>query len=240
MKTKGILEKIGFSKEENDIYLSLLSAGPSSISDIVRKTHMHRPAVYKVLPQLIEKGLIAIVPKGKHKLFVAESPDHLEKIFTDLEDDFNVEIHDLHKTYSMRDKKPIISFAEGKEAITAVYSDLVHSLKKGDMYYRYSSTNSLNREKFIPKDYRLVRDKKQLERLVITNEPAKKLHALRLGRTVKAIPKDYDLFEYNISQMIYGDKVSFVDYNSNTSIVIENKLIAEFQKKIFKLLFKKL
>lgn len=240
MKNKGILEKMGFSKEENRIYVELLSAGASSISNIVRKTGLHRPAVYKVLPQLVEKGLVTIMPKGKSKLYVAESPDNLEKIFTELEDDFNAEIHRLHQTYSMRDKKPIITFAEGKQAITAVYSDLVHGLKKGDTYYRYSSTSTLNRERFIPKDYRQVRDKKQLERLVITNEPSKKMHSLKLGRTIKAIPRDYDLFEYNISQMIYGDKVAFVDYNSNTTITIENKIIAEFQKKIFKLLFKKL
>jgi len=108
------------------------------------------------------------------------------------------------------------------------------------MYFRYSSALALNREKFIPKDYRSVRDKKGLERLIITNESTRGLHVKRLGREVKAVPADFDLFEYNISQLIYGNKVSLIDYNTKTAITIENAMIAEFQKKIFKLLFKKL
>lgn len=180
------------------------------------------------------------MPKGKYKLYVAESPDRIEKLFTDLEDQFNYEIQDLYDAYEARNKKPRVSFAEGKKSITATYSDVVHSLKKGDTYYRYSSALTLNREKYVPSDYRRVRDQKGLERFIITNESSRKSHSRKLGREVKAVPADFDLFEYNISQIIFGNKVAFIDYNSKTTITIENPMIAEFQKKIFKLLFKKL
>jgi hypothetical protein len=39
---------------------------------------------------------------------------------------------------------------------------------------------------------------------------------------------------------IYANKVWFIDFNTETSIIIENKQIAEFQKKLFKLLYKSL
>ena len=53
-----------------------------------------------------------------------------------------------------------------------------------------------------------------------------------------AIPKKYDLFDDNISKIIYGNKVAIIDYSTETSFIIENKKFADFEKKIFKLLFK--
>lgn len=238
--TKSILEKIGFSSEENTVYTLLLSSGPLSPSDIVRKTSIHRPAVYKILEKLLENGLVAVMPKGKLKVYVAESPDRIEKLFQSLEDDFNSEIHDLYDIYEHRDKKPIVTFEEGDKAILNSYSNVVSDLKKNDTYYRYSSGLTLDRAKYLPKDYKLIRDRKNLERLVITDEFSKNKSKLRLGRTIKSVPNDSNLFSHNITQSIYGNKVSFIDYNTKSVITIENPMIAEFQKKIFKLLFKRL
>lgn len=39
---------------------------------------------------------------------------------------------------------------------------------------------------------------------------------------------------------MYGDKVAFIDYNSETVLLIENPKIAEFQKALFKSLYKRL
>lgn len=235
-----ILEKIGFSKEESAVYHTLLEIGPCTMSDIVRKTGLHRPKAYHIVAVLANKELVGVMPKGKQKKYVAESPDKIEKLFTSLEEQFNKEIQGLYESYETKGKKPVVTYAEGDKSIINAYSDIVHSLKKNDTYYRYSSALTLNRKKYVPKDYREVRDRKNLERLVITDESSKKGQNLRLGRTVKAVPNDFDLFDYNISQVIYGDKVVFVDYNSKTTITIKNPMIAEFQKKIFKLLFKKL
>jgi sugar-specific transcriptional regulator TrmB len=241
MKQKTLLEKIGFTEKESQVYLSLVKLGPSSATDIVKKAKLHRPEVYKALPVLIEKQLVSIVPKGKSKLYVAASPDKLEKVFKDIQDAFFSEIEDLHREYDEQGKRPVVTFSEGKEAITNVYSDMVHGLKKGETYFRYSSNSNLtNSKSLVPKEYRKVRDAKQLERLVITNEPTKKGHSLSLGRSIKSIPQTYDLFEYGISLLIYHNKVVIIDYNSKSTITIENEKFAEFQKKIFKLLFSKL
>ncbi len=240
LQTKGILEKIGFSAEDSNVYMALLQGGPLSPSDLVRKTGLHRPAAYKILTKLTDAGLVSVMPKGKFKAYVAESPDKIERIFQSMEDDFNSEIHELHEQYAQREKKPIVTFDEGEKSITGVFSNVVHDLKKGETYYRYSSGLSLDRKKYVPKDYRSVRDRKNLERLIITDETSKKKSSVRLGKTIKAVPQDFDLFSYNVSQLIYGNKVSFIDYNTKSVITIENPMIAEFQKKIFRLLFKKL
>ena len=47
-------------------------------------------------------------------------------------------------------------------------------------------------------------------------------------------------FDYNVTEVIYGDRVAFIDYNSETAMIIESKVIADFQKHIFKSFYKKL
>lgn len=83
-----------------------------------------------------------------------------------------------------------------------------------------------------------MREKKQLERILITNEWLSKYKKSRLDREVVTIPKDFDLFEDNISKVIYGSKVWVVDYNSENAFIIENEKYASFERKVFKLLFK--
>ena len=57
---------------------------------------------------------------------------------------------------------------------------------------------------------------------------------------LRTIPKEFDLFEDNVSMVIYGNKTAHIDYNSKTSSVVESEKIARFQEKLFKLLWKKL
>ncbi|HEY1037117.1 MAG TPA: helix-turn-helix domain-containing protein [Candidatus Paceibacterota bacterium] len=233
---KKVLERMGFSHAESETYATLIDAGQASMSDIVRKTGLHRPEAYKAVASLIDAGLAKVMPKGKQKVYVPESPKKLEEIFEEMEDDFNAEIHALHERYSMRDKKPTVTFSEGLAAVRAVFMDVVQTLKKDDVYYRYSSALTLSKGKYLPKNYRRVRDAKGLERLVITDDKSLSVTSKKLGKSVRSVPKDSDLFDLEITQVIYGSKVALIDYGTKSVIVVDNDKIAEFQKKIFRLL----
>lgn len=236
---KNILEKLGFNTDESRTYLALIELGPASISDIVRKAGIHRPTVYQALPNLIDRGLVSVMPKGKYKQYVPESPERLEKLLVELEDDFNVEIHALQESFAARGRKPVVKFSEGDKAIKDLFSDAIHSLKKNDVYYRYSSALTLARKKYLPHDYRQVRDRKGLERYIISDESGK-TSSRKLGKYMKFVPPGVNLFDLDITQVIYGNNVSFIDYRTKTVVTIENPMIAEFQKKIFKLLYSRL
>jgi hypothetical protein len=62
----------------------------------------------------------------------------------------------------------------------------------------------------------------------------------RLERELVVIPPEYDEFTDDVQMIVYGNKVAFIEYNTEASIIIENAFIAEFQKKLFKLLYKSL
>lgn len=242
MEIQEILEKLGFSHHESVVYKALLERGAMNVSDICGATNMHRPAVYKTIASLKIKDVISTSPLGKRRLYVAESPAKLEGPIASLSESMQGALSILTNAYQKKGQRPIINFYEGKHGITAVFDDIVNSLHKGDVFYRYSSRSSLNEDgdHYLSSRYRKIRDEKQIERLVITNQKMLKAKKPRLEREVKIIPPSFDPFDYNIVQVIYGPKTALIDYNTETALVIENKQIAKFFTKLFKLLYSKL
>ena len=238
-KYQNIFSKIGLSEDDAKVYACLIHNGELLPTQISKKTNLYRPVVYKAIENLGDKSLIRISSKGKRKTYIAESPEKLESLFKEYEKSFFDDMEDIYKLYESSSDKPTILVAEGEQAIRDTYSDVVNTLDKNEKYYRYSSIKQFKKNKYIPKDYEYIRDKKGLERLVITghsNQPGKKL----LGRSVKAIPKEFDLFEDEINLIIYKDKVAIIDYPSKMTINIQHKKFAEFQNKLFGLLFSRL
>lgn len=231
--------KIGLSKIDTIIYITLLNNHELSPSDLSKITKLHRPSIYNSIEKLLELNLILISSKGKRVVYTAQSPEKLEDIFKKTEDEFFNEIEDLHHVYNLNKNKMQISVGSGKKAIENLYSDVVEETPKNGSYYRYSTVYSSKiRDRYVPKNYKSIRDKKQLERYVITG--AQNIPRKTLGRSVKIVPEKYGLFDDSINLVIYGNKVSIVDYNSESTITITHKEFAEFQKKVFKVLFDKL
>jgi hypothetical protein len=76
--------------------------------------------------------------------------------------------------------------------------------------------------------------------MVISSSKAALSKQKRLERDIVVIPKEYDTFDQDVTMTIYGDKVAFIDFSNESSIIIENPMIADFQKNLFLLLHKKL
>ncbi len=237
-----ILTKIGLSIIEAKIYQVLMSQGAMSVAEIAQKTGLHRPQVYKYLPILVNKDLVAESRHGKRKVYLAESPRQLEKIAESIKVEVQGQMPALLQMYNVSETKPIISYFEGEHGVRHVYEDLVSTCKKGDIFYRYESPRNYKAaRKYIPNEYLLrFRDRIEVERLIITNEITRQQKKQRLGRLIKVVPPKYGLFDFDITQLIYGNKVAFIDFRSETATLIESPIFAEFQKKIFKLLFDKL
>lgn len=241
MKIEQILGSLGLQKDEIRLYLALLEVPPVTVSELARTTGIHRPLIYRALPSLQEKGLLSVVVLGKQKRYTAESPTRVEKLFRDLEQSFSLLLPNLEATYAARERRPIMKYYEGREGIRKVFEDLLETLKKGDVFYRYSSRRSAeDGEKYLPRGYRERRDQKQLERFVITNEATSRAKQKRLERALKVIPGKYGSFEYDVTQLIYGSKVAFIDYGSQTASIIENPQMAAFQTHLFRVFFDRL
>ena len=236
-----LLKKLGLTEKESAIYVDLLENGSSSITDIVERTGLHRPEAYRFLPFLVEQGFVSETLVSKRRFYAAESPENIRNLLESLEKDVDTLLPELIGMHARTEKRPNVRYLEGKKAITYVFSDIVNTLKKWDVFYRISSERNVDRaNSYLPPDYREKRDKKGLERYVIMSEWQSAEKKPRMERELVVIPPEYDEFTDDVQMIVYGNKTAFIEYNTEASIVIENAFIAEFQKKLFKLLFKSL
>ena len=237
MNTK-ILENLWLSKNEIAIYLFLLNNWNANISEISKSTGINRPSIYSTIPHMIESGLLIEVLKWKRKYYSAQNPKVLKTYLDKIQKDFDFIYTELWTAYKKRKKRPILQSLDWKKGIKYIFADIVKTLKKWDVYYRYSSRKSLDKRWYLPDNYKKIRDEKLLERFVITNDFLDKNKQTQKARKQSVIiPKKYDLFEDDILKIIYKDKVAIIDYNSDQGFIIENPLFANFERKLFKLLF---
>lgn len=240
MDTFEVFVHAGLDRKAAAILATLVEKGPLSLSDLNRETHINRPALYALIPRLVDGGLVSLEKRNKRTLYRAESPVRLLERYRQERVDVEEKLNAIAVEYARGShEKPVIQYFEGKRGVTFVFDDIARTLPKNGIFFRYSSRTGDEKE-FHDTFYSQTRDVKRLERMVITSEAKAKNKSKKLDRSVKAVPKDFDLFADNVSLVIYGDKTAYVDYDSKTSFIVESAKIARFQEKLFRLLYKKL
>jgi sugar-specific transcriptional regulator TrmB len=184
---------------------------------------------------------VLTVIEGKRKQFVAAPPERVSDLFADLAQEMDEALPVLTREYAKSQETPTITHHEGRSGVTGIFADLVESTKRGETFYRYSSEKDLSHTNtYLPRDYRKKRDEKKLERFVITAPRIGKGKKVRMERAMKYIPEGFDLFDQDIIELIYAHKVAFIDLNTESGFVIESAPLADFHKKLFRLLYQKL
>ena len=243
MKKHSLFAKLGLPRQAENIYQALLKGGPTTLAGLAKATGLYRPLLYRQLPLLLDKNLISETKEGKRTVYTAENPNNLQFVLEDLQAELQERLPVLQHQFEHASKKPAIRYFQGRDGIAYVFDYLVTHTKKGDVLYRYeSSADYTKHKKYYSKSYwhRATGASWEMQKFVITNEATQNRRRNRIERYSKAIPKSFDPFEYNITQIIYGDNVAFIDYDSETASLVENAKFAKFQRQIYKLLFSKL
>jgi sugar-specific transcriptional regulator TrmB len=241
MEIPSVLRQLGLTDPQSRVYLALLRRGPSNITDIAGETGMHRPVVYRDLPELQRLRLVTSSKAGKRTVYAAEPPARLVDMARQLEERLQEALPDLISS-SHAAAKPIVRHFQGPQGIRAAYEDLLATVRKGDVVHRYESPIDRRRyAKYQPKAYfDRILAKGEVEWFIITNDPNRAKVSKRLERAYRTVPLDADQFKHDISQFIYHDKVSYIDFAHEVATIIESLSFADFQRKIFKLLFDRL
>lgn len=232
------LQNTGLSEIEAKVYICLLEKWILGISKISEYSWCNRVQIYAAIPRLLEKHIIGETIVWRRKHYFAEDPENLENMFEEKKLEFQSTIELLKNSYQTKKAAPQFKTFDSTRWIHYIFNDVIESLNVGDVFYRYSGRKPSSHRDILNNSYRAKRDEKQIERMVITNASLKEQKPEKVEKEVVSIPKRYDLFEDNISKIMYADKVAIIDYNTNTSFIIQNKKFAEFEKKIFKLLFR--
>jgi sugar-specific transcriptional regulator TrmB len=198
--------------------------------------------IYRLLPLMVESGFIHESKLWKRNYYIPAHPDKIEQEYEKKIKDNKHNLNELKEKFNSLDSDTNIVFKKWRTGIKNVYNDIINTLWHNDTYYRITSETDVNRikEHYQPYDYIKKRDDKEIERMIITSEKTSKLKVPKLERDIKIIENNIDMFDDNISFTIYWEKLSFIDFNTETSIIIESPELSWFFKKVFKILYKKL
>lgn len=240
MQEIAFLERLGLPKNGAMCYLALLEIGEGTVSDIAAKAKLHRAEVYRVIPLLEEYRLLSPIQIGKRTHYRAAPAEMLEQ----LKDDFVRTANEVVARLKQKSRQGLparLEHVQGVAAISKIYEEALRLTPKGGSYYRYSSGRAVfERSMYLTDDYENLKNTKGIGRYVITNELLKTNRKPDPNRAMVAVPADFDLFNDNVSKLIYADRVAIVDHDSREAFVIESERFAEFEKKVFKLLFRHL
>src|SRR3989338_8195212 len=235
MRVEIILEKLGFSANEVKVYLASLESGIASAQDIAKRAGLRRITAYSVLSYLVERGVVGRTKVKNKTRFLAEPPDRLFNLVSELQSHIKKALPELEALYNKNETKPKIIFFEGESAIHNVYEDTLKEKPKEILEW---NTNIFF-ERF-PKDYNYIEKRTKLgikaRRIAgkgsLWDTRHKFLDEKELAQTV-VVPKE--LFDPQIEVNIYNNKVAFMNYAENMSVIIESKAIADAMRQAYEL-----
>lgn len=237
METKKILAQIGLSESESKVYIACLTLGTSSITDIAKEANLKRPTVYLIIDELLNKKLLIKTPMGRRIKYRAEDP---AKIISDLDtkkEALESALPSLRKLYKSSDKKPKVSFFEGKDQLVKLYENI---MRGPEILAAFSIEKFLN--VFSRKEQHrffdiLRKNNGHIYDMLIKSKTARKLAKEPYREdlvTQKFLPSN---FKFATDILVARDKVALVSLESSIGIIIENKEIAATQRQFLQFIW---
>lgn len=229
----------GLTQKQARVYIAALELGTASVQAIAEKAQIERTNTYDSIKALVEKRLMSITTSGKKHLFVAESPESLERILDDKKAELKRLLPELRSIYNVSEVKPRIRFYPGAEGFKTVYADTLtcHSKEMWGI--------------FAMKDFIEIAGRDFLERMVagrvkrginlkVIRSKEREVPGLHEAskeelRELKFAPKG---MIFPISTFVYDNKVIYLSSKKETfGMIIESNDIAQAHKNYFEALW---
>jgi len=237
MHIERLLSQLGLSKREIKVYLATLESGQAAAQDIAIKAGLPRTTTYSVLKKLVGRGFVGqTLVKGNTK-FVADHPAKLISGVDDLKNNLSRALPELEAIYNKSEKKPKILFYEGRDAMQKVYDDtLVEQPSEilewnTEDYFKFD-TFEVDPE-YIKKRVKLGIKARRIAGFGSTWDMVHKGRDDKELSETLIVPKEK--FWPHIEVNIYNDRVAFLNYAEQMSIIIESKPLAEAMRQAYEL-----
>ncbi len=246
MNTARVLEEIGLTEGESNVYLALLRLGNSTVGDIIKEAGVSNSKVYNILDRLNKKGLVGIAKIDNTKHFEAKDPHRLEEFIRLKQQRVEKQkqqvqkiLPDLHNLYSQQNASQEAEILQGKQGIKTFCELILDELEDEDTFYIMGAPKEAN-ELLGPyfQDWHERRVDKQVHCKLLYNRDAADWKDRReetpmtetrfLPEEVKT-PALIDIGKPYVATMLFG--------TAPLCIVIKNNKIAESYLSYFKFLW---
>ena len=239
------LEKLGLTKNESDVYETLLERGELTPSQIALLTGLTRENTYNIAGELIEKGLAEKIPSRKIITYRLLDPSNLrvfletqkqkvetgEKVLNDL-------YPELSNLYKLSSLKGGVAYFKGVEGIKYVFGGLFFDPKPSEILAFRSPQDNVIEDFML--EHILEQTKKGIKAKIIAPKSEKistNINGVKLLREIRYVDsKDY-IFPAEIS--ISGTKVCIASYGKKKgAVVLDDAEIAQTFTSLFNLIWK--
>jgi sugar-specific transcriptional regulator TrmB len=241
------LESLGLSPNEAKIYEALIHLGKSSVTEISKKSNIHRRNVYDSLNRLLEKGLIFQIFQTGENVYNAVNPDKLLELIHEKEIGINKILPDLKKIYHQKPMGEVAFIYKGLEGFKNYMRDLVRVGEPVDFLGAKALWFTPNVPGHFLENFKKEMAKKKLKYRTIFDHRVKE----QMPAAIKEVGGEYKIFPKKYSTPgicdIFGDYV--VTFNSvgvgnfgeeGTIFVMKNKELAENYRIWFQFIWDKL
>lgn len=235
---KEILRNLGMTPNEVEIYITLLNSGELSVNEIGSKSGLHRQVCYDALDRLLEKGFVSYVLKNNKKFFTPLRPEKLLDYLDEKKQEISSILPELIAMFKKEKEETKVEVIKGRHVLRTVYNDIFRVLKKkNEVLYAMGieETKFLEFDRIAIKQHISKLRKNRLREKLLSKESA--TYFFEGPQSEYRLIPDY-LFNPNPAH-IYGHKVAIIIWGSPAyGIIIENKEVADANRKYFQMLWK--
>jgi len=232
---KEILQEIGLTENQANVYLALLELGQTLASQISEKTKINRSLIYTILQELIDKGLVSYFIQNNKKIFKAAEPLELLEILKEKEEKIKTIMPKLEMVKKPLEKEKVEVY-KGKEGLKTVLNDILRNCEK-EYFVIGGIGKSLEALPYFIEGWHKRRIKAKITRNMILSEEVRKKKITKFPLTkIKYLPQEYRTLE---TMMIYDNKIAHIIWvDEPLAIIIESKKINQAYMKQFSLLWR--
>ncbi len=206
-----ILEELGLSKGEVNVYLALLKLGETKVGSVIEKSGMASSAVHNSINSLWEKGIVSYIKKGKIRFYKTLPPKQLVNYLDDKKKRLLRIIPELDSMHKDSNENQDAEIFEGIKGIMSMLNILIEGANKGEEYLFFSVKADNNKE--IQEFFEIYDSKRKEKGLVVKGLAPKELKGffdkrktLKMKYTASPLISDVSVCNGKIAIFAWGEK----------------------------------
>jgi sugar-specific transcriptional regulator TrmB len=221
-----ILEEIGLTKSEIQVYIALLELGDTTAGPVIRRSGLYNSIVYTTLGSLSEKGFVTFVKRGQKRYYQASDPKFILQFLDKKKERIEALLPQLHAKQHPIDRQSAEVFS-GFRGFKVMLYQFIEEARRGDEYLFfafYTEDNDAHEEvhEFL-KEYEKERHRRGIVVKGIVPEKARVKYE---GRNLKNILFTDKPVLTNIG--IFRDKVIMTPWeDGKNSFLVHSPQLAE-------------
>lgn len=231
--------RLGLTKRAGAIYLACLEHGPETVAAIARHAGEKRSTTRYTIDELLQRGLLTLMRKGRRTLYDAQRPQKLLTLLYEEERELQHILPQLEELRGKREPIGRVYLQDDREGLRTLYREIYDYINTPEGVCFLASMSDLNKYAPFALDIHLqvLKDRRSYNmRELILDEPAGRqwlrtmrshhvIHPCRFLPSTALVANDLALF---------GTKVSLFSFRKRLSaVVIDDPRIVQTLRALF-------